>query len=53
MRINVEGDTEIGAYFVSFVHVRDGKNYHADIRMDDIKSLKARSGTRTGPLAGA
>ena len=39
MRINVEGDTEIGAYFVSFTHVLDGKNHHAYIRMDDIKSF--------------
>ena len=39
MRINVEGDTEIGAYFVSFTHVHDGKNHHAYIRMDDIKSF--------------
>ncbi len=39
MRINVEGDTEIGAYFVSFTHVLDGKNHHTYIRMDDIKSF--------------
>jgi hypothetical protein len=40
MKINVEGDTEIGAYFVSFTHVRKGRNYHAYIRMDDIKSFE-------------
>ena len=46
MRINVEGDTEIGAYFVNFVHVRDGKNFHADIRMDDIKSFESEVGNQ-------
>ena len=40
MKINVEGDTEIGAYFVNFTHVRKGRNYHAYIRMDDIKSFE-------------
>jgi len=39
MKINVEGGTEIGAYFVNFTHVRKGKNYHVYIRMDDIKSF--------------
>ena len=39
MKINLEAAREeMGAYFVDFTHVRKGKNYHAYIRFNDIKS---------------
>jgi len=41
MKINVEAAQEAGAYFVNFTYVKKGKNYHAYIRMDDIKSFQA------------
>ena len=40
MKINVEGGQDPGAYFVNFTYVHDSKNYHAYIRMDDIKSFQ-------------
>jgi len=40
MKINVEGTHEPGAYFVDFTYVKNDKNYHAYIRMDDIKSFQ-------------
>jgi hypothetical protein len=40
MKINVEGAQETGAYFVDFTYVHNSKNYHAYIRMDDIKSFQ-------------
>jgi len=40
MKINVEGGHEEGAYFVDFTYVEKGKNYHAHIRMNDIKSFQ-------------
>ena len=40
MKINVEGTHEHGAYFVDFTYVHEEKNYHAYIRMDDIKSFQ-------------
>lgn len=40
MKINVEGGYEPGAYFVNFIYVREMRNYHAYIRMDDIKSFQ-------------
>ena len=41
MKINVEGGHEEGAYFVNFTYVKDSKNHHAYIRMDDIKSFQS------------
>ena len=41
MKINVEGTHEPGAYFVNFTYVHNSKNYHAYIRMDDIRSFQA------------
>ena len=41
MKINVEGTHEPGAYFVNFTYVKKGKNHHAYIRMDDIKSFQS------------
>ena len=40
MKINVEGAPEPGAYFVNFTYVHNDKNYHAYIRMDDIRSFQ-------------
>jgi hypothetical protein len=40
MKINVEGTHDPGAYFVDFTYVENDKNYHAHIRMDDIKSFQ-------------
>jgi len=37
MKINVETAQEGGAYFVNFTHVREGENYHAYIRLEDVK----------------
>jgi len=41
MKINVENVAEVGAYFVNFTHVREDKNYHIYMRMDDIKSFES------------
>lgn len=41
MKINLETPQEKGAFFVSFTHVRDGDNYHAYIRLEDIRSWEA------------
>jgi len=41
MKIDVEGTHEPGAYFVDFTYVENDKNYHAYIRMDDIKSFQS------------
>ena len=41
MKINLETAQDGGAFFVSFTHVRDGDNYHAYIRLEDIKSWEA------------
>jgi len=45
MKINVEAEQQGGAFFVSFTHVRDGENYHAFIRLEDIKSWEAIVGS--------
>ena len=37
MKINLEAAREQGAYFIDFTHVRNGKNYHAYIRLNVIK----------------
>jgi len=41
VKINLETTQEGGAFFVSFTHVRDGENYHAYIRLEDIKSWES------------
>jgi len=41
MKINVESSQSGGAYFVNFTHVKDGDNYHAYIKMEDIKSWES------------
>jgi len=41
MKINVDAAREEGAYFVNFTYVKDSKNHHAYIRMDDIKSFQS------------
>ena len=41
MKINVDAARDEGAYFVDFTYVEDGKNHHAYIRMDDIKSFQS------------
>lgn len=41
MKINVDSTREAGANFVDFTHVRNGENYHAFIRLQDIKSWES------------
>jgi len=41
MKINVDDAPVPGAYFVNFTHVREDKNYHVYMRMDDIKSFES------------
>jgi hypothetical protein len=45
MKINLETAQDGGAFFVSFTHVRDGENYHAFIRLEDIKSWESIVGS--------
>jgi len=45
MKINVESSQEAGANFVNFTHVRDGKNFHTYIRLQDIKSWESIAGS--------
>ena len=41
MKINLDTAQEGGAYFVNFTHVREGENYHAYIRLEDVKSWES------------
>jgi len=40
VKINIDPGHEPGAYFVNFTYVHNSKNYHAYIRMDDIRSFQ-------------
>jgi len=51
MKINVESTQEGGAFFVNFTHVRDGKNYHTYIRLENIKSWESTTESRQADRA--
>jgi hypothetical protein len=46
MKINVDSSQDGGAYFVNFTHVRDGDNYHAYIKLEDIKAWESVAASR-------
>lgn len=41
MKLNLDATKDSTAYFVNFTHVRDGENFHAYIKLEDIKAWES------------
>ena len=51
MKINVDSSQDGGTYFVNFTHVRDGENYHAYIKLEDVKAWESVAVSRSANRA--